>query len=104
MRLGQQFRFNQKCKICGHKFSAFVTAVAGPKGYVYETAEGEVFNPDPSGSTDLVYKCACGNLRRAKMVLGKYNPTKQCNDKCLSATGHHCECSCGGKNHGAGNE
>jgi len=24
-----------------------------------------------------------------------------CDDRCMSATGHSCECSCGGKNHGA---
>jgi hypothetical protein len=26
-----------------------------------------------------------------------------CSSKCVNATGHNCECSCRGKNHGAGN-
>ena len=31
----------------------------------------------------------------------KSNPSKhKCSAKCLSATGHVCECECGGKNHG----
>jgi hypothetical protein len=27
----------------------------------------------------------------------------KCDARCLNATGFKCECSCGGKNHGAGN-
>lgn len=27
----------------------------------------------------------------------------KCDARCLNATGHNCECSCGGKNHGANN-
>jgi hypothetical protein len=31
----------------------------------------------------------------------KSNPSKhKCNARCMSATGHVCECECGGKNHG----
>jgi hypothetical protein len=33
----------------------------------------------------------------------KSNPSlHKCDARCLNATGHNCECSCGGKNHGAG--
>jgi len=31
------------------------------------------------------------------------NPSRHvCNSKCMGAVGPNCECSCGGKNHGAG--
>ncbi len=34
----------------------------------------------------------------------KSNPSMhKCDARCLNATGFRCECSCGGKNHGAGN-
>lgn len=33
----------------------------------------------------------------------KSNPSlHKCDTRCLNATGRTCECSCGGKNHGAG--
>lgn len=33
-------------------------------------------------------------------VIGTRNETP-CDDRCTAATGHKCQCSCGGKNHGA---
>jgi hypothetical protein len=33
-------------------------------------------------------------------IYGKFVKEVICNSKCTSATGHNCECSCGGKNHG----
>jgi hypothetical protein len=34
----------------------------------------------------------------------KSNPSlHQCDSRCMNAKGKSCECSCGGKNHGAGN-
>jgi len=34
----------------------------------------------------------------------KRNPSQhKCDGRCLNVTGSLCECSCGGKNHGAGN-
>jgi hypothetical protein len=39
-----------------------------------------------------------------RRVFFKSNPSlHKCDARCLNATGHNCECSCGGKNHGAGN-
>jgi hypothetical protein len=39
-----------------------------------------------------------------RMIEYKSNPSKhKCDARCLHATGHVCECACGGKNHGAGN-
>lgn len=39
-----------------------------------------------------------------RKVILKSNPSKhKCNAKCINATGHQCECECGGVNHGRGN-
>lgn len=43
----------------------------------------------------------CGKPARAKPVMGKYSAKHVCNAKCLASRGGVCECSCGGKNHGA---
>jgi hypothetical protein len=43
----------------------------------------------------------CGNWRMAFPVLGRLVPAKGCDGRCMAATGHNCECACGGKNHGA---
>ena len=34
-------------------------------------------------------------------IVGHYNASVKCNARCTGATGHLCECSCGGVNHGA---
>jgi hypothetical protein len=34
-------------------------------------------------------------------VLGRFNQSKKCDGRCTSATGHNCECQCGGRNHGS---
>jgi hypothetical protein len=46
----------------------------------------------------------CGAVHPATRVIhyAKQPSRHQCNGKCLSARGPLCECSCGGKNHGAG--
>jgi hypothetical protein len=39
-----------------------------------------------------------------RIIERKSNPSNhKCDARCLNATGFKCECSCGGKNHGAGN-
>lgn len=46
------------------------------------------------------FEC-CGRSWDFKAVRGRLNPEKQCSAKCQASVGHTCECSCGGKNHGA---
>jgi len=37
-----------------------------------------------------------------RVIFRKANPSNhKCDARCLNATGQQCECSCGGKNHGA---
>lgn len=43
-------------------------------------------------------------LHAERVIERKRNPSNhKCDARCLNATGFLCECSCGGKNHGAGN-
>jgi len=44
-----------------------------------------------------------GGIKRpvTRRIEYKANPSKHaCDNRCMSAKGHVCECSCGGKNHG----
>lgn len=56
----------------------------------------------PGGDSDV--RCpSCGKwhgLEVIKAILGVYRPEIACSDKCLSAKGHDCQCSCGGAHHG----
>lgn len=56
-----------------------------------------VYGGDPLG--------VCTGCNRA-MAYGKlqatFRPEVSCNAKCTGSRGHVCDCSCGGKNHGAG--
>lgn len=54
----------------------------------------------PDGSIGVACR-GCGKAKYAKRVIGKLKPDHKCDARCLSATGHSCECACGGKNHGA---
>lgn len=43
-------------------------------------------------------------LRAERKIERKRNPSMhKCDARCMDAKGFLCECSCGGKNHGAGN-
>ena len=44
--------------------------------------------------------CSCGRPMYYLDVSGRVND-HACDARCLAATGHDCECSCGGLNHGA---
>ena len=99
-------RYNGKCK-CGAKFSIFAVEVPlyGPEKFIgsnrVELSADNGFNY-ALHCWGAIYVCACKKIRVAKPVIGKFRADKKCNGFCLAATGHSCECSCGGKNHGAG--
>lgn len=116
MRAGETFRFNghhrKGSHPCGARFSVLATFAFAPgrqrpdgrgAGSSYWTAEdGREFELPIMGGFDLAYVCACGKRVVAQKVLGRYVADKKCDGRCASAKGHHsCECSCGGKNHGA---
>lgn len=119
MKINDAFRFNGSHK-CGAKFSVFASYQWDPSrealpqrrnewgnmAFVrvdfWRADDGREFSDCAQGG--IVYVCTCGVPCRARPVLGKYNPGKACNAKCQASTGHQCECSCRGKNHGAGHE
>lgn len=102
-------RFNGKHKACGARFSVLITATAYDHTErnartKFAAADGRAFESvcfgwDPSS---LVFACACGGRGIARKVEGRVVADKKCDGRCLAATGHSCECACGGKNHGAG--
>lgn len=44
-------------------------------------------------------RCACGSMMDVHLLRGSVTH-HQCDDRCLTAKGFRCECSCGGANHG----
>lgn len=107
----EAFRYNTaKACSCGKKTSVLATAVkaewklGGVRRNVFALDGGRLAHNHVIGSDEaLIIECrGCGALRVAKKVYGVFKADKGCDGRCMSATGHNCECSCGGKNHGAG--
>lgn len=72
----------------GAKVEKIVMASGGGKPTVYAYAVGN---------------CACGQAHFAERRIERpaHSSNHKCNGKCRAATGHVCECSCKGANHGA---
>ena len=93
-------RYIAKCRTCNTHTSTLASNVNranAEMGALFYDEKGEsgVFGA-------LVMACrSCGRARRAAPVVGKVSTKHQCNAKCLASTSGKCECSCGGKNHGA---
>lgn len=51
------------------------------------------------------HKCrSCGRtLVTWAVVKGRYSENRACDARCTGASGHNCECQCGGRNHGSDN-
>lgn len=92
-------RFTGRCKACAGIVSIeatiekkFVALPNGAREFVYYSESlGHHFGA----------MCLCGKRITFIRVRGRVTAHK-CGAKCLSSKGHVCECSCGGKNHGAG--
>ena len=55
------------------------------------------------GATGRTATCThCGTPVVCKGVRGVYSDKTPCDDRCQYAAREHCECQCGGENHGAG--
>lgn len=48
-------------------------------------------------------RCLCGGTAWFYRLIGRVTKQK-CGARCMSSTGHVCDCSCGGHNHGRGFE
>lgn len=63
----------------------------------------ESWKKDPARIMDGErYQMRCAYLT-FDHVRGTHNPGVPCDSRCTGARGNNCECSCGGKNHGAAN-
>ena len=72
----------------------FIAAFPGSKGRKYDSFQQ--FVGYRTGTREV--------MPVTRTIEFKSNPSMHvCNAKCMNATGKSCECSCGGKNHGAGN-
>jgi|SRR6185312_3079836 len=92
-------RYIAKCKGCGC-FTSGLTAGQDARKSKGDASRGGSVYTHVNGS--IVLDCRkCGEPRYAKLVRGVVSTKHECNAKCLSSTGTTCECSCGGKNHGA---
>lgn len=56
-----------------------------------------VYDGDPLGLCD-----GCGRAMTYGRLQGRVVPSVPCNAKCANSRGFICDCSCGGKHHGAG--
>ena len=100
LQAGEAVRMIYRCRWCEK---------AGRPGFVraidYAVSKyGNLYSPeDLSHYTQDDYRCpTCGHECKAAMVDAHYVPDQKCGGKCVNAIGPSCECSCGGKNHGAG--
>lgn len=97
-------RHNGKCRICKKQHSVLVTRTSK------STYRSDMIKCVSQHTTSTINGrplawdsvTCCGKPVEIKAVKGTRNAEIECGAKCLSSKGHVCECSCGGKNHGAG--
>lgn len=99
-------RAHAKCRKCGRKGQVGAIRVNTLRASrVPEAANRRAWTLvwDNQGfAHPLVAFCAgCSEPVFAQPIVGKVTAHK-CGARCLSSTGHVCECSCGGQNHGVG--
>ncbi len=93
------------CK-CGlvraHDYTAVATFMFTDKrSGVHKYSEPRLSREVDGRARDVSWdaKCPCGRQRKSATVKG-VRSAHVCDARCEAATGGHCECSCGGKNHG----
>lgn len=93
-------RYIAKCKKCNAHTSTLASNVNRANADM-----GALFRDDVGESGiigALVMRCrSCNRARAARAVIGKVSDRHVCGARCMASTGPSCECSCGGRNHGA---
>jgi hypothetical protein len=85
-----------KCKSCGKVSRMAVES----DGMNFRRPAG--IPMDGKYEARAIAQCSCGHwMTNGRKILGKLNPEIGCDGRCMGATGHNCECSCGGTNHGS---
>ena len=93
MNSARRYITKAKCKDCGIFTSVLQTDRIG-----FEPVDGAVY----SWHGHWVLRCrGCKRPKYAHAVAGKLSERHVCGARCMASTGPFCECSCGGKNHGA---
>lgn len=98
-------RWSCKCKLCKKSWTSDqsdpVKAFAGHscEKWAYRLAARMAWFKSTLDSETYQMICMFGSHRQ---VEGHYNAAIKCDGRCMGATGHKCDCSCGGKNHGIG--
>lgn len=101
-------RFSCKCKLCKEKWTTEVSdraaafnahAAICPK-YAEVFAKRRVTFALLSEDSEKYQISAL--FFNHQQIEGRYAADIKCDGRCMSATGHSCDCSCGGVNHGAG--
>lgn len=96
-------RWNGTCRVCKKHHSVLVThetEVLTRSDKIKEVSRTSTATW-PDGRRWQGVEC-CGQPVGMRQVKGTRNDAIACDARCLSSKGHRCECSCGGKNHGAG--
>ncbi len=98
-----------KCRVCKNSRRINVPLthkMIYPKnGPAWMKRMGWVELPNSFRQTMADNPCPCNprdGFQTVRPIKGHYNPDVKCGDKCRSAIGPSCECSCRGKNHGGG--
>jgi hypothetical protein len=99
MKTTKEVRIQYRCLRCKKRDSALVLC----ERTRLPTRIAIRFVNEIGHSIDVSRDCgACGWQCGWTVVTGRTNPDRKCDARCTNATGHNCECACGGKNHGAG--
>ncbi len=98
--LGAPRRFLGKCRCCKRPLSALVTEIINVSSGSYGLT-GTVALSYCNGILDAFPCNDCGAVTIVRAVVGKVSPRHVSNAKCPASTSGRCECSCGGRNHGA---
>ena|SRR5258707_15111070 len=111
--LGEEFRemeavvaqttriiFRCNCKDCKHVWAHDYERDARIR--TWQAARQDT-NQHPFSTPEWDKRCPkCQHMNvKASEVIGTVN-SKPCDERCLNAASHTCNCSCGGKNHGKG--
>lgn len=93
------------CRRCGNA-RTFVYALTTSRDMVRLSGDVAVSYQDDicfGGSlTPVDLRCPkCGGIEKVNTVLKARVTKHECNGKCMASKSGVCECSCGGKNHGA---
>lgn len=96
-------RHNGSCRRCGRAHTALVTRTVASTRRSDQVREQsrKVTEKLADGTTWRGVEC-CGSHVSMRPVKGIRRDEIVCGSKCTGSKGHVCECSCGGRNHGAG--